>query len=117
MFWQKDFSEENFDFLTLGTQTVLGPLALETRTLGTQTQTPFCIVIGWIMGQKMNLYFQLFETTTLFITVLAVAFMLQVEFGLASQCTSDLLELQGLLLPTALLVLASISSIETRETH
>jgi hypothetical protein len=32
------------------------------------------------MGQKMNLYFQLFETTTLFITVLAVAFMLQVGF-------------------------------------
>jgi Ca2+/H+ antiporter len=39
---------------------------------------PFCVVIDWIMGQKMKLYFQVFEITTLFITVLVVAFMLQV---------------------------------------
>jgi hypothetical protein len=39
------------------------------------------------------------------------------EFELASQCTSDLLELQGLPLATALLVLASISSAETHGTH
>nr|XP_010927129.1 vacuolar cation/proton exchanger 3 isoform X1 [Elaeis guineensis] len=38
---------------------------------------PFCVVIGWIMGQPMDLNFQLFETATLFITVLVVAFMLQ----------------------------------------
>jgi Ca2+:H+ antiporter len=30
------------------------------------------------MGQRMDLNFQLFETATLFITVLVVAFMLQV---------------------------------------
>nr|GFB59263.1 vacuolar cation/proton exchanger 2-like [Tanacetum cinerariifolium] len=38
---------------------------------------PFCVVVGWIMGQPMDLNFQLFETATLFITVLVVAFMLQ----------------------------------------
>jgi hypothetical protein len=43
-------------------------------------QIPFCVVIGWMMGQKMDLNFQLFETATLFITVLVVAFMLQVGF-------------------------------------
>jgi len=38
------------------------------------------VVIGWMMGQEMDLNFQLFETATLFITVLVVAFMLQVSF-------------------------------------
>lgn len=42
-------------------------------------QIPFCVVVGWMMGQKMDLNFQLFETATLFITVLVVAFMLQVS--------------------------------------
>lgn len=41
-------------------------------------QIPFCVVIGWMMGKQMDLNFQLFETATLFITVLVVAFMLQV---------------------------------------
>jgi Ca2+/H+ antiporter len=41
-------------------------------------QIPFCVVVGWMMGQKMDLNFQLFETATLFITVLVVAFLLQV---------------------------------------
>ncbi|XP_017699553.1 vacuolar cation/proton exchanger 3-like [Phoenix dactylifera] len=50
--------------------------------IGSSTQIsmlgiPFCVVIGWIMGQPMDLNFQLFETATLFITVLVVAFMLQ----------------------------------------
>ncbi|KAE9453337.1 hypothetical protein C3L33_14761, partial [Rhododendron williamsianum] len=39
---------------------------------------PFCVVVGWFMGKPMDLNFQLFETATLFITVLVVAFMLQV---------------------------------------
>ncbi|KAH9804479.1 vacuolar cation/proton exchanger 5 [Citrus sinensis] len=38
---------------------------------------PFCVVIGWIMGRPMDLNFQLFETATLFITVIVVAFFLQ----------------------------------------
>lgn len=41
-------------------------------------QIPFCVIVGWIMGKPMDLNFQLFETATLFITVLVVAFMLQV---------------------------------------
>ncbi|KAF5726521.1 vacuolar cation/proton exchanger 3-like [Tripterygium wilfordii] len=50
--------------------------------IGSSTQismfgVPFCVVIGWIMGHPMDLNFQLFETATLFITVLVVAFMLQ----------------------------------------
>lgn len=45
-----------------------------------ELQIPFCVVIGWMMGEEMDLNFQLFETATLFITVLVVAFMLQVCF-------------------------------------
>ncbi|KAK8970813.1 Vacuolar cation/proton exchanger 2 [Platanthera guangdongensis] len=50
--------------------------------IGSSTQIsmfliPFCVVIGWIMGKGMDLNFQLFETASLFITVLVVAFMLQ----------------------------------------
>eukprot|EP00262_Sarcandra_glabra_P000094 TRINITY_DN1012_c0_g2_i1.p1 TRINITY_DN1012_c0_g2~~TRINITY_DN1012_c0_g2_i1.p1 ORF type:complete len:436 (+),score=65.26 TRINITY_DN1012_c0_g2_i1:178-1485(+) len=50
--------------------------------IGSSTQIsmfviPFCVVVGWIMGTPMDLNFQLFETATLFITVLVVAFMLQ----------------------------------------
>ncbi|XP_042021386.1 vacuolar cation/proton exchanger 3-like [Salvia splendens] len=50
--------------------------------IGSSTQIsmfviPFCVIVGWIMGAPMDLNFQLFETATLFITVLVVAFMLQ----------------------------------------
>lgn len=50
--------------------------------IGSSTQIsmfviPFCVVVGWFLGQPMHLNFQLFETATLFITVLVVAFMLQ----------------------------------------
>ncbi|GMI85188.1 cation exchanger 5 [Hibiscus trionum] len=50
--------------------------------IGSSTQismfgVPFCVVIGWMMGQEMDLNFQLFETATLFITVIVVAFFLQ----------------------------------------
>ncbi|XP_072990244.1 vacuolar cation/proton exchanger 5-like, partial [Typha latifolia] len=50
--------------------------------IGSSTQIsmfaiPFCVIIGWMMGQPMDLNFQLFETATLFITVLVVAVMLQ----------------------------------------
>lgn len=34
------------------------------------------------MGKPMDLNFELFETTTLFVTVLVVAFVLQVHSGL-----------------------------------
>ncbi|XP_039027966.1 vacuolar cation/proton exchanger 5-like [Hibiscus syriacus] len=50
--------------------------------IGSSTQIsmfgiPFCVVIGWMMGREMDLNFQLFETVTLFITVIVVAFFLQ----------------------------------------
>ncbi|KAK4802269.1 hypothetical protein SAY86_000472 [Trapa natans] len=50
--------------------------------IGSSTQIsmfliPFCVVVGWLMGQPMDLNFQLFETATLFVAVLVVAFMLQ----------------------------------------
>ncbi|XP_049404019.1 vacuolar cation/proton exchanger 3-like isoform X1 [Solanum stenotomum] len=50
--------------------------------IGSSTQIamfgiPFCVVVGWIIGSPMNLDFQMFETATLFMTVLVVAFMLQ----------------------------------------
>ncbi|CAI9757747.1 unnamed protein product [Fraxinus pennsylvanica] len=50
--------------------------------IGSSTQIsmfviPFCVIVGWTMGMHMDLNFQLFETATLFITVLVVAFMLQ----------------------------------------
>ncbi|KAG4955277.1 hypothetical protein AAZV13_15G001400 [Glycine max] len=50
--------------------------------IGSSTQIsmfviPFCVVVGWCMGKEMDLNFQLFETATLFITVLVVAFMMQ----------------------------------------
>ncbi|XP_073292462.1 vacuolar cation/proton exchanger 3-like [Primulina huaijiensis] len=50
--------------------------------IGSSTQIsmfaiPFCVMVGWFMGKRMDLNFQLFETATLFITVLVVAFMLQ----------------------------------------
>ncbi|GMH03900.1 hypothetical protein Nepgr_005739 [Nepenthes gracilis] len=50
--------------------------------IGSSTQIsmfviPFCVVVGWLMGQPMDMNFKLFETATLFIAVLVVAFMLQ----------------------------------------
>ncbi|KAI3457043.1 hypothetical protein Pfo_013706 [Paulownia fortunei] len=50
--------------------------------IGSSTQIamfgiPFTVVVGWIMGRPMDLNFQLFETATLIMTVLVVAFMLQ----------------------------------------
>ncbi|KAE8733488.1 Vacuolar cation/proton exchanger 2 [Hibiscus syriacus] len=50
--------------------------------IGSSTQIsmfgiPFCVVIGWMMGREMDLNFHLFETATLFITVMVVAFFLQ----------------------------------------
>ncbi|KAL3821335.1 hypothetical protein ACJIZ3_007240 [Penstemon smallii] len=50
--------------------------------IGSSTQVamfgiPFCVVVAWIMGRPMDLNFQPFETATLIMTVLVVAFMLQ----------------------------------------
>ncbi|GAQ81171.1 sodium/calcium exchanger protein [Klebsormidium nitens] len=50
--------------------------------IGSSTQiamfvTPFCVVLGWILGKPLDLNFHVFETATLFITVLVVVFLLQ----------------------------------------
>lgn len=50
--------------------------------IGSSTQIsmfgiPFCVIVAWIIGRPLDLNFQLFETATLFMTVLVVAFMLQ----------------------------------------
>ncbi|CAL4971504.1 unnamed protein product [Urochloa decumbens] len=50
--------------------------------IGSSTQIsmfviPFSVVTGWMMGQPMDLNFHLFETASLLITVLVVAFLLQ----------------------------------------
>ncbi|KAG1334423.1 putative Vacuolar cation/proton exchanger 3 [Cocos nucifera] len=57
--------------------------------IGSSTQLsmfviPSCVVVGWIMGKHMDLNFQLFETAVLFITVLVVAFMLQLSWQFQS---------------------------------
>ena len=39
-------------------------------------QLPISILVGWILGQPVDLNFQLFKTAMLFMTVLVVAFML-----------------------------------------
>ena len=41
-------------------------------------QLPIYVLVGWILGQPVDLNFQFFETTMLFLSVLIVAFMLQV---------------------------------------
>ncbi|PNY15626.1 vacuolar cation/proton exchanger 5-like protein [Trifolium pratense] len=40
---------------------------------------PFCVVAGWMIDCPMDLNFQPFETTSLFMSVIIVAFMLQVS--------------------------------------
>lgn len=42
-------------------------------------QIPLCVVVGWMMGQPMDLNFEPFETTVLFITSLIVACLIQVH--------------------------------------
>ncbi|KAB9006555.1 hypothetical protein FH972_026909 [Carpinus fangiana] len=37
--------------------------------------TPFVVLLGWIMGKEMSLYFNLFETVSLFVTAFVVNFL------------------------------------------
>ncbi|OLL24417.1 Vacuolar calcium ion transporter [Neolecta irregularis DAH-3] len=39
--------------------------------------TPFLVVLGWILGQPMSLYFQTFETAIMFISVFIVGTLIQ----------------------------------------
>ncbi|OMP06974.1 Calcium/proton exchanger [Corchorus olitorius] len=50
--------------------------------IGSSTQIsmfliPFCVVVGWIFERPVDLNFGLFETATLFMTVMFVAFLMQ----------------------------------------
>jgi Ca2+:H+ antiporter len=50
--------------------------------IGSSTQIaifviPFCVVMAWIMGKELDLFFQMYETATLFITVVTVSFIIQ----------------------------------------
>ena len=38
---------------------------------------PFCVIVGWFMNKPMDLNLQMFETATLFTTVITVAFVCQ----------------------------------------
>jgi Ca2+:H+ antiporter len=37
--------------------------------------TPFVVLLGWIMGKEMSLYFNIFETVALFVTAFVVNFL------------------------------------------
>lgn len=39
--------------------------------------TPFLVIMGWIIGQPMSLYFQPFETVILFVSVLLTNYLIQ----------------------------------------
>lgn len=39
--------------------------------------TPFLVVLGWAMGHEMTLYFQTFETTVFFVSVLVTNYLIQ----------------------------------------
>jgi Ca2+:H+ antiporter len=37
--------------------------------------TPLVVILGWIIGRDMSLYFTLFETISLFVTAFVVNFL------------------------------------------
>ena len=41
--------------------------------------TPFLVILGWIMGQKMTLHFQTFETVVFFLSVLITSYVIAVS--------------------------------------
>ena len=52
--------------------------SISTKIIFILLQIPFSVLIGWTPGQPMDLNFQLFESELLFMTVLVVAFLVQV---------------------------------------
>ncbi|KMZ76502.1 Vacuolar cation/proton exchanger [Zostera marina] len=56
---------------------ILVKIAVGSSTEITMFTIPFCVILGWIMDVPLDLNFQIFETTTLFLTLLVVAFLLQ----------------------------------------
>ena len=41
--------------------------------------TPFLVILGWIMGQKMTLHFETFETVVFFLSVLITSYVIAVS--------------------------------------
>ena len=41
--------------------------------------TPFLVILGWIMGQKMTLHFKTFETVVFFLSVLITSYVIAVS--------------------------------------
>ena len=39
--------------------------------------TPSLVILGWIMGRNMSLYFQTFETIVFFVSVLVTNYLIQ----------------------------------------
>ena len=42
--------------------------------------TPFLVILGWIMGEKMTLHFETFETVVFFLSVLITSYVIAVSF-------------------------------------
>ena len=47
--------------------------------------TPFLVILGWIMGQKMTLHFETFETVVFFLSVLITSYVIAVSLPLPSR--------------------------------
>jgi Ca2+:H+ antiporter len=62
--------------------------------------TPLIVILGWIMNKEMTLYFNIFETVALFVTVLVVNFL--VLDGRSNY-------LEGSLLVAAYMIIAVVS--------
>ena len=49
------------------------------------TQVPLCVVVAWIMGIHMDLDFNILETTSLALSIIATAFTLQVRIFMSQK--------------------------------
>ncbi|RLM79993.1 putative vacuolar cation/proton exchanger 4 [Panicum miliaceum] len=65
------------DFLVDAIEDISLGVAIGSSTQISMFVIPFSVVTGWMVGQPMDLNFHLFETASLLITVLVVAFLLQ----------------------------------------
>ncbi|KAG2648410.1 hypothetical protein PVAP13_1NG028900 [Panicum virgatum] len=65
------------DFLVGAIEDISLGVAIGSSTQISMFVIPFSVVTGWMTGQPMDLNFHLFETASLLITVLVVAFLLQ----------------------------------------
>ncbi|XP_021273686.1 vacuolar cation/proton exchanger 3-like isoform X1 [Herrania umbratica] len=88
--------------------------------IGSSTQIamfgiPFCVIIAWIMGQPLDLNFQLFETATLFLAVIVVAFMLQE--GTSNYFKGLMLILCYLIVAASFFVHADIDAVTVDKPH